>query len=51
MVMTAIALLTLTMPIGVVGTGRLTPFLRRLARFFTVRVIALGMMPPQKSDC
>src|SRR5688500_18310038 len=45
-VMTAAALVTLTMPIGEVGCGRLTPFLRRAARFLIVREIALGMGTP-----
>ena len=37
------ALVTLTIPIGVVGCGRLTPFLRRLARLRGARAIAEGM--------
>src|SRR5687768_14255555 len=50
-VATAALLVTLTIPIGTVGCGRFTEFLRRGARFLTVREIALGMIAPVKSKC
>src|SRR5688500_14754095 len=41
MVRTAEALVTLTIPMGVVGTGRLGPFLRRLGRLRECRLTKL----------
>jgi hypothetical protein len=43
MVIVVVALVTLTMPIGTVGTGRLTLFLRRLARWLADFLIELGI--------
>src|SRR5690349_1520853 len=43
-------LVALTTPIGTVGTGRFSPFFRRGNRCLGTRLIALGMVAPNRGE-